>query len=95
MAREYIPGHVGCPRADCEVKLVDVPDKNYVATDIPYPRGEIQIRGSGVFKGYFKDDEKTRETIDSKGWPATGNIGFVNDRGCSTIIDHKKNIFKV
>ncbi|KAG0344393.1 hypothetical protein BG004_004513 [Podila humilis] len=92
---EYIPGHVGCPRAGCEIKLVDVPEMNYFVTDKPYPRGEIHIRGDTVFKGYFKDEKNTRETVDPEGWLASGDIGFVDDRGCFTIVDRKKNIFKL
>ncbi|KAG0207909.1 hypothetical protein BGX28_000993 [Mortierella sp. GBA30] len=95
MPDEYIPGHIGCPRAGCELKLVDVPEMNYHSTDQPFPRGEIWIRGDTVFKGYFKDEKNTRETIDSEGWLATGDIGFVDNRGCFTIIDRKKNIFKL
>ena len=92
---EYIPGHIGNPRAGCEIKLVDVPEMNYRSTDQPYPRGEIWIRGDTVFKGYFKDEQNTKETIDPEGWLATGDIGFIDNRGCFTIIDRKKNIFKV
>src|SRR5690349_14320156 len=92
---EYIPGHIGNPRAGCEVKLVDVPEMNYRSTDQPFPRGEIWIRGDTVFKGYFKDEKNTKETIDPEGWLATGDIGFIDNRGCFTIIDRKKNIFKL
>ncbi|KAF9390089.1 hypothetical protein CPB97_009986 [Podila verticillata] len=95
MADEYIPGHIGCPRAGCELKLVDVPEMNYRVTDQPYPRGEIWIRGDTVFKGYYKDEKNTAETIDAEGWLATGDIGFVDNRGCFTIVDRKKNIFKL
>ncbi|GJJ70330.1 long-chain acyl-CoA synthetase [Entomortierella parvispora] len=95
MADEYIPGHVGCPRAGCEIRLVDVPAMNYFSTDKPFPRGEIQIRGAMIFKGYYKDEKNTRETLDENGWLATGDIGFVDNRGCFTIIDRKKNIFKL
>lgn len=68
---------------------------NYLVTDKPYPRGEIHIRGATVFKGYFKDEKNTRDTVDSEGWLASGDIGFVDNRGCFTIVDRKKNIFKV
>lgn len=68
---------------------------NYFATDKPFPRGEIMIRGATVFKGYYKDEKNTLDTIDNEGWLKSGDIGFIDNRGCLTIIDRKKNIFKV
>ncbi|KAG0071458.1 hypothetical protein BGZ89_010584 [Linnemannia elongata] len=95
MADEHQPGIVGCPRSGVELKLVDVPEMNYFATDKPFPRGEIMIRGATVFKGYYKDEKNTLDTVDNEGWLKSGDIGFVDNRGCLTIIDRKKNIFKL
>ena len=55
-------------------------------------RGEVLVKSAGIFKGYFKNDEATREVIDFEGWFHTGDAGFVDPRGHLVIIDRAKDV---
>ncbi|KAI8912663.1 hypothetical protein EDD86DRAFT_269213 [Gorgonomyces haynaldii] len=88
-------GHVGPPCPGVHMKLVDVPELKYSSKDKPYPRGEIYIKGSNVFKGYYKDPEKTAECLKPDGWFATGDIGSWDDKGRLRLLDRARNIFKL
>jgi len=85
-------GNVGIPVPCVEVRLKDVPEMNYWAKD---GKGEVCFRGPSIFLGYFKDEAKTKESFDSDGFFLTGDIGKWNPDGSLTLIDRKKNIFKL
>jgi malonyl-CoA/methylmalonyl-CoA synthetase len=66
---------------------------------VALPAGEIggiQVRGPGVFKGYWRMPEKTAEefTQDALGntWFKTGDVGKVDERGYVTIVGRAKDL---
>lgn len=89
---ENAVGEVGPPLPCVKIKLVDVPEMEYFVRD---NKGEICIKGTNVCPGYYKEPEKTKETLDENGWLHTGDIGTWSTSGSLKIIDRKKNIFKL
>src|SRR3989442_2310353 len=55
-------------------------------------RGEVLVRGAGIFKGYLKNEAATREVIDGEGWFRAGDAGFIDPRGHLVIIDRAKGV---
>ena len=56
--------------------------------------GEITVKGPSVFKGYFKNEEQTKEAFTEDGFFKTGDIGHIDDEGYLHITDRKKEMFK-
>jgi len=90
---DYRAGHVGPPMPTVEIKLVDVPEMEY--TTEGNNSGEVCTRGAVNFSGYHKNQEETDKVLDADGWLHTGDIGRWNPDGTLSIIDRKKNIFKL
>ncbi|MEZ8742005.1 AMP-binding protein [Photobacterium swingsii] len=73
-------GSVGNPGPGIEIKI---------ASD-----EEILVRSEGLFSGYYKNEEASKECFDQDGWLHTGDIGSVDDEGYITIEGRKKDTFK-
>ena len=58
------------------------------------PEGEVQFRSPGVFLGYYKNPEATRETLED-GWVRTGDAGFLDQEGHLKIIDRAKDVSRL
>ena len=77
------PTTVGVPVSCCEVKTINNTEEGI---------GEICVRGDIVMKGYYKDEEKTKEVLQD-GWFNTGDYGMITDKGQVKIVGRKKNFF--
>ena len=73
-------GTVGFPLPGVEVKISDC--------------GEVCCRGHNVMMGYYKDEELTKQVIDSEGWFHTGDLGKFTEKGQLVLTGRKKNLFK-
>ena len=69
----FLDGQVRRPPV-IDYKLVDVPDLGYFRTDRPHPRGELLIKTTNMFPGYYKRPEVTADVFDEDGFYRTGDI---------------------
>jgi long-chain acyl-CoA synthetase len=73
---------VGRPSPDVEIKIDE-------------KTREVLYRSPGVFVGYYKNDDATKETKTADGWVHTGDAGFFDAEGHLKIIDRAKDVGKL
>ena len=81
-------GTVGLPLPGVSVRVVG-PGGDPLPPQQP---GDVQIRGSSVFSGYWRMPEKTREEFTADGWFRTGDIGQWDAEGYLTIVGRSKDL---
>ncbi len=79
---------VGRIHPHVEVRIVD--DQGKV---VPRgKKGELCTRGYSVMRGYWNDEEKTRESIDPAGWMHTGDLAIIDEEGFCNIVGRVKDM---
>jgi len=85
-------GTIGLPVPSTLVRIMDIETDQ----EVPFgERGEIQIFGPQVMKGYYNRPDETAKTITADGWLRTGDIGIMNEQGFTSIVDRLKNMILV
>lgn len=92
---DFSSGNCGAVAPGCELCLVDVPDMEYLSTDLPHPRGELLIRGPTVFSEYYKNETETKKAMTEDGWFRTGDVCSIDELGRLRVVDRVKNVLKL
>jgi len=84
-------GAIGIPIPSTEVVILD--DDGHA---VPFGQaGEIAIRGPQVMVGYWKRPDETAQAMSADGFFKTGDIGIMDERGYTRIVDRKKDMILV
>jgi long-chain acyl-CoA synthetase len=84
-------GTIGLPLPSTEIAILD-DDGIPVALG---ERGEIAIRGPQVMAGYWGRQDETDNVMTADGFFKSGDIGIMDDRGYTKIVDRKKDMILV
>ena len=68
-----------------ETKIIDEAGNEVTQGEV----GEVCYRSKSVMKGYYKDDEKTREVMGEGGWFKSGDLGYMDENGELIAVDRK------
>ena len=81
---DFVPGSCGRAVVHMQVEIESSDPQN-----IP---GEIIVKGLNVMLGYYKNEEATKQVLDSNGWYHTGDLGIMDKDGNIFIKGRSKNM---
>jgi long-chain acyl-CoA synthetase len=84
-------GTIGLPLPSTEITILD-DDGNPVPLG---QSGEIAIRGPQVMVGYWNQPEETAKVMTADGFFKSGDVGIMDERGFTRIVDRKKDMILV
>ncbi len=90
VTREFT-GTIGLPLPGIDIAIKD-DDGNSLAQG---ESGEICIRGPNVMTGYYNQPEENAKAFTADGFMRTGDIGVMDERGYTKIVDRKKDMILV
>lgn len=85
---ERAGGTVGLPLPGVSVRVVKSDGTACAVDEI----GDIQVKGSNVFKGYWRMPEKTAEEFTADGYFKTGDVGKFDSKGYLSIVGRSKDL---
>ncbi|MFH1282330.1 MAG: long-chain-fatty-acid--CoA ligase [bacterium] len=89
---KIIPGSVGLPIPDIQVKIIDENGKTINKNNFV---GELCVKGDNVMLGYYLLPKETNEAFLADGWLKTGDMGRIDENGYIYIVDRKKDLIIV
>jgi long-chain acyl-CoA synthetase len=90
MSKEF-SGTIGLPLPGIEIAIKDDEGKSLPIGE----SGEICIRGPNVMQGYYEQPQENEKAFTPDGFMRTGDIGIMDERGYSRIVDRKKDMILV
>lgn len=86
-----VRGTVGPVIAETELRIVDPESGKVLWPGEANQKGEVQVRGPQVMKGYRDAPDLTRAVLSDEGWFRTGDLGCVTWNGCLRILGRAKS----
>jgi malonyl-CoA/methylmalonyl-CoA synthetase len=86
---ERVPGTVGFPLPNIDVRVADPETGTPCA---PGEVGVIEVKGPNVFRGYWRNPEKTKTEFRQDGFFMTGDLGRFDERGYLHIVGRVKDL---
>ncbi len=84
-------GTIGLPLPSTEIAIRDDDGNNLPLGEV----GEICIRGPQVMAGYWNRPDETAKVMTKDGFFKSGDMGFMDERGYTKIVDRKKDMILV